>query len=176
MVRASSRTQHRDRNAAPPRWREQGVGGEGGDRASGCLEEINAKTQRCKDAKEDPVCFGSGSQWLLHPRHPRHSIASSRPINLNGFSLFESKLARRAIPGDTITGTTIHPVWSVDRQEWVPLAELGQGERLSCGTESLGLGFLSSLTPQACSERLPFASLTAGLQYRSPRRAHLPRR
>jgi hypothetical protein len=24
---------------------------------------------------------------------------------------------------ETITGTTIHPVWSVDRQEWVPLAE-----------------------------------------------------
>ncbi len=31
---------------------------------------------------------------------------------------------------ETITGTTIHPVWSVDRQEWVPLAELGQGETL----------------------------------------------
>jgi hypothetical protein len=31
---------------------------------------------------------------------------------------------------ETITGTTIHPVWSVDRQKWVPLAELAQGERL----------------------------------------------
>jgi hypothetical protein len=31
---------------------------------------------------------------------------------------------------ETITGTTIHPVWSVDRQEWVPLAELADGERL----------------------------------------------
>ena len=30
---------------------------------------------------------------------------------------------------ETITGTTIHPFWSVDRQEWVPLAELAQGER-----------------------------------------------
>ena len=28
---------------------------------------------------------------------------------------------------ETITGTTIHPVWSVDRQEWVPLAELADG-------------------------------------------------
>ena len=28
------------------------------------------------------------------------------------------------------TGTTIHPVWSVDRQEWVPLAELAEGEVL----------------------------------------------
>jgi hypothetical protein len=31
---------------------------------------------------------------------------------------------------ETITGTTIHPVWSVDRQEWVPLAELADGETL----------------------------------------------
>ena len=31
---------------------------------------------------------------------------------------------------ETITGTTIHPVWSVDRQEWVPLAELSDGETL----------------------------------------------
>ena len=50
---------------------------------------------------------------------------------------------------ETITGTTIHPVWSVDRQEWVPLAELAQGERLCCDTESFGLGFPSSLPPKA---------------------------
>jgi hypothetical protein len=31
---------------------------------------------------------------------------------------------------ETITGTNIHPVWSVDRQEWVPLAELADGETL----------------------------------------------
>ena len=31
---------------------------------------------------------------------------------------------------ETITGTTIHPIWSVDRQEWVPLAELADGETL----------------------------------------------
>jgi hypothetical protein len=28
---------------------------------------------------------------------------------------------------ETVTGTTIHPVWSVDRQEWVPLSELADG-------------------------------------------------
>jgi len=50
---------------------------------------------------------------------------------------------------ETITGTTIHPVWSVDRQEWVPLAELAQGEGLCCDTESFGLGFPSSLSPKA---------------------------
>ena len=31
---------------------------------------------------------------------------------------------------ETITGTTIHPVWSVDCQEWVPLGELIEGETL----------------------------------------------
>ena len=51
---------------------------------------------------------------------------------------------------ETITDTTIHPVWSVDRQEWVPLAELAEGEGLCCETESLGLGFPSSLSPKAC--------------------------
>jgi hypothetical protein len=32
---------------------------------------------------------------------------------------------------ETITGTTIHPIWSVDRHEWVPLGELVEGEQLS---------------------------------------------
>ena len=40
-------------------------------------------------------------------------------------------------------------MWSVDRQEWVPLAEQTQGERLCCDTESFGLGFPSSLSPKA---------------------------
>jgi hypothetical protein len=31
---------------------------------------------------------------------------------------------------ETITGTPIHPIWSVDRQEWVPLGELAEGETL----------------------------------------------
>jgi hypothetical protein len=31
---------------------------------------------------------------------------------------------------ETITGKTIHPVWSVDRHSWVPLAKLAQGEHV----------------------------------------------
>jgi hypothetical protein len=31
---------------------------------------------------------------------------------------------------ETISGTTIHPMWSVDRQEWVPITELAEGEVL----------------------------------------------
>lgn len=43
---------------------------------------------------------------------------------------------------ETITGTTIHPVWSVDRQDWVPIGELAIGERLQ-GVE--GPVFVSSV-------------------------------
>ena len=46
---------------------------------------------------------------------------------------------------ETITGTTIHPVWSVDRQEWVPLAELAQGERLQ-GLDGLAVVLSVSLS------------------------------
>jgi len=47
---------------------------------------------------------------------------------------------------ETITGTTIHPVWSVDRQEWVPLAELVDGERLQ-GLDGLAVVLSVTLSP-----------------------------
>jgi hypothetical protein len=31
---------------------------------------------------------------------------------------------------EIIEGTTIHPIWSVDRNDWVPLEELTEGESL----------------------------------------------
>jgi hypothetical protein len=46
---------------------------------------------------------------------------------------------------ETITGTTIHPVWSVDRQEWVPLAELAEGETLQ-GLDGLAVVLSVSLS------------------------------
>ena len=46
---------------------------------------------------------------------------------------------------ETITGTTIHPVWSVDRQEWVPLAELADGETLQ-GLDGLAVILSVSLS------------------------------
>ena len=51
---------------------------------------------------------------------------------------------------ETITGTTIHPVWSVDRQKWVPLSELAEGERLQ-GLDGLAvvLGISLSRVSQA---------------------------
>jgi hypothetical protein len=50
---------------------------------------------------------------------------------------------------ETITGTTIHPVWSVDRQEWVPLAELAEGETLQ-GLD--GLAVVLSVTLSRVSQ------------------------
>jgi hypothetical protein len=50
---------------------------------------------------------------------------------------------------ETITGTTIHPVWSVDRQEWVPLAELTEGETLQ-GLD--GLAVVLSVTLSRVSQ------------------------
>jgi hypothetical protein len=46
---------------------------------------------------------------------------------------------------ETITGTTIHPVWSVDRQSWVPLAELADGETLQ-GLDGLAVVLSVSLS------------------------------
>jgi hypothetical protein len=50
---------------------------------------------------------------------------------------------------ETITGTTIHPVWSVDRKEWVPLAELTDGETLQ-GLD--GLAIVLSVTLSRVSQ------------------------
>ncbi len=41
--------------------------------------------------------------------------------------------------------TTIHPVWSVDRQEWVPLAELTDGEALQ-GLDGLAVDLSVTLS------------------------------
>jgi hypothetical protein len=50
---------------------------------------------------------------------------------------------------ETITGTTIHPIWSVDRQEWVPLGELIEGETLQ-GLD--GLAVVLSVTLSRVAE------------------------
>ena len=46
---------------------------------------------------------------------------------------------------ETITGTTIHPVWSVDRRECVQLAELTKGEDHNATELTYRLGFSSGL-------------------------------
>ncbi len=43
---------------------------------------------------------------------------------------------------EIIEGTTIHPIWSVDRQDWVSLGELGKGESLHAAD---GLAIVASI-------------------------------
>jgi hypothetical protein len=37
---------------------------------------------------------------------------------------------------ETLTGTELHPIWSVDRADWIPLSQLQPGERLLCDDAS----------------------------------------
>jgi hypothetical protein len=77
---------------------------------------------------------------------------------------------------ETIEGTTIHPIWSEDRQDWIPLGELLPGERLRGDGEDFDTDFNSGLpSPASClvlslhRQRHP-----SRLQYRSSRRACVP--
>jgi hypothetical protein len=49
---------------------------------------------------------------------------------------------------ELIEGTPIHPIWSVDRNDWVPLGELIEGETLQA---SNGIATVLSLAPVTCS-------------------------
>jgi hypothetical protein len=44
---------------------------------------------------------------------------------------------------ETLEGTPIHPIWSVDRQDWIPLGELCEGEHLQAAD---GVAVVLSLT------------------------------
>jgi hypothetical protein len=49
---------------------------------------------------------------------------------------------------ETITGTPIHPIWSVARQEWIPLGELIEGDTLQ-GFDGLAIVLGLSITTVA---------------------------
>ena len=49
---------------------------------------------------------------------------------------------------ETISGTPIHPIWSIDRNDWVPLGELAEGETLQA---SGGIATVLSLALVTCS-------------------------
>ena len=46
---------------------------------------------------------------------------------------------------EVLEGTTIHPIWSKDRQDWVPLGELDQGETLLAADGSVVVASLTIL-------------------------------
>jgi hypothetical protein len=41
---------------------------------------------------------------------------------------------------ETLTGTQLHPIWSVDRADWIPLSQLQPGERLLCSDATTSWG------------------------------------
>ena len=49
---------------------------------------------------------------------------------------------------ETLEGTPIHPIWSVDRNDWVPLGELTEGETLQAAS---GIATVLSLALVTCS-------------------------
>lgn len=50
---------------------------------------------------------------------------------------------------ETISGTPIQPIWSIDRNDWVPLGELAEGETLQA---SGGIATVLSLALVTCSQ------------------------
>ncbi len=60
-----------------------------------------------------------------------HSIARVIVARLSETSLHDSSnVGFNCDEMETIEGTLIHPIWSEDRQDWVPLGKLIEGERL----------------------------------------------
>jgi hypothetical protein len=84
------------------------------------LPELEVSGQALVTAVEacPPIAGGEGSVVTARfVTREVHVVASVDVLGLDGSI-------------ETITGTTIHPVWSVDREDWVPLGELVQGETL----------------------------------------------
>jgi hypothetical protein len=84
------------------------------------LPELEVSGQALVTAVEacPPIAGGEGSVVTARfVTREVHVVASVDVLGLDGSI-------------ETITGTTIHPVWSIDREDWVPLGELVQGETL----------------------------------------------
>jgi hypothetical protein len=61
-----------------------------------------------------PLADGDGE--VVTGRYITRKVAATTRITLEG--------------GSVVEGTPIHPIWSVDREDWVPLGELTVGEQL----------------------------------------------
>ncbi len=55
------------------------------------------------------------------------NIVTARIVTRQVSELIEIEV----VGGETLTGTPMHPIWSVERQDWVELGELEVGEHLS---------------------------------------------
>ena len=65
-------------------------------------------------------------------------------------SLFKTHVASELVTmtleaGTSLTGTPVHPVWSLDRNDWVALGELQQGESLSAESGPIAIASIELL-------------------------------
>jgi hypothetical protein len=90
------------------------------------LPELNIRDEVSVTAIEacPPIASGAGSVVTARfVTREAHLVAS---VQLRG-------------PGgelETLTGTELHPIWSADRADWIPLSQLQPGERLLCSHPS----------------------------------------
>jgi hypothetical protein len=80
------------------------------------VDELDLSTWGIVESTDDcpPIADGEGE------------VVISRFKTLQAEEMTRITLAE----GSVILGTSVHPVWSVDAEDWVPLAELVAGERL----------------------------------------------
>lgn len=124
-----------------PRWWIDRYGIEAGEFLPINIEELRVKGTALVTAIDDCPEIAEGEGSVVTARfctREVHTIAQVEILGPDGQI-------------ETISGTPIHPVWSEDRQDCVPLGELEQGERLRSSAESPDSGFPSSFTSHPSS-------------------------
>jgi hypothetical protein len=76
--------------------------------------EVSTYAKVRKVEPSPPIAAGSGN------------VVTARIVTLKASDLVELTLET----GETLTGTPPHPIWSVERQDWVELGEIEVGEHL----------------------------------------------
>ncbi|XZE34656.1 polymorphic toxin-type HINT domain-containing protein [Pirellulaceae bacterium SH501] len=76
------------------------------------------------------------------------SVVTARFITREVNSIVRAEIIGPDGKIEVIEGTPIHPIWSVDRNDWVPLGELAEGETLQA---SGGIAKVSSLSLATCA-------------------------
>jgi hypothetical protein len=76
------------------------------------------------------------------------SVVTARFITREVNSIVRAEIEGPDGKIEVIEGTPIHPIWSVDRDDWVPLGNLVEGETLH---SSRGIAKVSSLSLVTCS-------------------------
>ncbi|MFY7876510.1 MAG: Hint domain-containing protein, partial [Pirellula sp.] len=121
-----------------PRAWIRSVGIEAGKLLPINIEELQVKGSATVTSIDDCPEIADGEGSVVTARFTTREVHVVASVDIQGPDGFI----------ETITGTPIHPIWSVDRQEWVPLGELTEGETLQ-GFDGLAIVLGLSLTTVA---------------------------